>query len=317
MKSAPFPFDEDLRIAALRGLNILDTEPEERFDRFTRLAKRLFDVPIAQVTLIDTDRQWFKSGAGESGPETPRRVSFCAHAILSDEVLIVPDALQDERFFDNPLVTGAPRIRFYAGCPLKVNGYNLGTLCVIDDKPRVFGNDELQLLNDLGEMARQELAAIQAANTDHLTGVSNRRGFDTLATHALAFCRRMGQPATLLYLDLDKFKHINDVRGHEAGDQALRTFARGLLAVFRESDVVARLGGDEFAVLMIGTSSHAASAPLPRLEQWLSANFQPQENGYSLSFSAGCIAFDPDRHFSIDALLREADSAMYDNKRAR
>jgi GAF domain-containing protein len=225
LKAAPAPSNEISRVAALRLLSILDTQPEERFDRLTRLAKRLFGVPIAQVTLVDENRQWFKSGAGDLGNETPRDISFCAHAILSDQILIVPDAATDERFIDNPLVTGDPNIRFYAGCPLKVGPHSVGTLCVIDNKPRAVSEDELQLLRDLGEMAQQELTAVQMATTDHLTAISNRRGFEALARHALAFCRRMAQPATLLFFDLDKFKSINDDYGHAAGDQALIAFA--------------------------------------------------------------------------------------------
>jgi len=120
MQAAPFPSSESSRIATLRLLNILDTEPEERFDRLTRLAKRLFSVPIATVTLVDSNRQWFKSSVGLAVCETSRDISFCGHAILGDDILLVPDARDDKRFFDNPLVLGDPNIRFYAGCPLKV-----------------------------------------------------------------------------------------------------------------------------------------------------------------------------------------------------
>lgn len=116
MISAPKPADETCRLAALRALNILDTEPEERFDRITRLAQRLFGTSMATVTLVDSDRQWFKSGVGaEPGNEDPRDISFCAHAILEPETMIVADARQDERFAGNPLVVGDPNIRFYAG----------------------------------------------------------------------------------------------------------------------------------------------------------------------------------------------------------
>lgn len=225
MQIAPFPANEKSRIARLRLLNILDTEPEERFDRLTRMAKRLFSVPIAQITLIDSNRQWFKSGATPSGPETSRDVSFCAHAILGETALQVPNALEDERFVDNPLVTGDPNIRFYAGYPLKVGEHNLGTLCVIDDKPRVFTEEELALLKDLAEMAEQELESLQLATTDHLTTLCNRLGFETLAEHTLRICRRMDKPATLLFFDLDRFKSINDQHGHAEGDRALKIFA--------------------------------------------------------------------------------------------
>jgi diguanylate cyclase (GGDEF)-like protein len=316
MMPAPIPPSELSRLEALRFLNILDTPPEERFDRLTRMAKRLFGVPIAQVTLVDENRQWFKSGAGDGPPETPREVSLCAHAILSDEILMIPDASKDERFSDNPLVTGDPRIRFYAGYPLKVGDYNLGTLCVIDRKPRVFSAEEVQLLKDLGEMVQLELNAVQMATTDHLTSISNRRGFEVLARHALASCRRVRQPATLVFLDLNHFKQINDVHGHASGDEALKIFAQGLIAVYRESDAVGRLGGDEFVVLMTGAETANVDAGLTRLKEWIAAHARPVELGFEIRFSAGHVEFDPLGNDSIEALLAQADSAMYRAKRA-
>ena len=112
MIAAPLPDDENARLSTLRVLRVLDTDPEERFDRLTRMARRLFQVPIALVSLVDADRQWFKSAQGLDVPETPRDVSFCGHAILSDDILLIPDTHADPRFVDNPLVTGAPHVRF-------------------------------------------------------------------------------------------------------------------------------------------------------------------------------------------------------------
>ncbi|HTB97472.1 MAG TPA: sensor domain-containing diguanylate cyclase [Terracidiphilus sp.] len=316
MQSAPIPANEYSRIAALRLLNILDTEPEERFDRLTRMAKRLFSVPIAQVTLVDTDRQWFKSSFGVADRETSRDVSFCAHAILGDDIMLVPDAGQDERFLDNPLVVGKPNIRFYAGCPLKVGNENLGTLCVIDDKPRDFDEEERQLLRDLAEMVEQELSAVQLATTDHLTMLSNRRGFETLARHSLNLCKRIKSPATLLFFDLNGFKEINDTHGHAEGDHALKMFAQGLLAVFRDSDVVGRLGGDEFVALLSGTSRDQAHVALSRLKEWLRTHGDVAERGYEVRFSVGQMVYDPEKPEDIEDLLVRADSTMYEQKRA-
>lgn len=315
MQAAPFPSSESSRIATLRLLNILDTQPEERFDRLTRMAKKLFSVPIAQVTLVDSERQWFKSSAGVEASETPREFSFCAHAILSEDILLVPDTRDDKRFSNNPLVVGDPRIRFYAGCPLKVGEENLGTLCLIDDRPREFGKEELQLLRDLAEMAEQELSAVQLATTDFLTTISNRRGFETLARHSLQVCRRLSVPATLLSFDLDRFKEINDTHGHPAGDEALKTFARGLLAVFRESDVIGRLGGDEFAVLMTGVKGDIYEGCLSRLEEWLKANNRVERTGYEILFSVGIIEVAPQERISMEALMTRADAAMYRDKK--
>jgi GGDEF domain-containing protein len=260
------PGDEDRRLASLRSLGILDTPPEERFDRITRIAGRLFDVPIALVSLVDENRQWFKSRQGLEGQETPREISFCGHAILSSEILVIPDALDDERFRDNPLVTGPPNIRFYAGCPVALsNGHKIGTLCIIDRVPRTFEREDEAMLRDLAEVVERELAALQLAVVDELTQLCNRRGFDHLSSYALKMCRRLGKPALLLYLDLDGFKRINDNLGHSEGDQALREFAVALKHAFRTSDVLGRIGGDEFAVLVTGASAEAVE---PAIQCW-------------------------------------------------
>lgn len=137
---------------------ILDTPPEERFDRLTRLTRRTFNVPVALISLVDSDRQWFKSRQGLAVVETARDISFCGHAILSDGAFVVPDASEDDRFRDNPMVTGDPHIRFYAGMPLKTaDGSRIGTLCVVDHRPRRFTPDEVQSLRDLATLVEEEL----------------------------------------------------------------------------------------------------------------------------------------------------------------
>jgi phosphoribosyl 1,2-cyclic phosphodiesterase/DNA-binding response OmpR family regulator len=155
---ASLPEDEECRLVSLRELRILDTEPEERFDRITRLAAAVFDVPIALVSLVDKDRQWFKSCYGITAKETSREVSFCAHVVCNRETMLVPDALQDPRFGDNPVVVNEPRIRFYAGCPLILaDGSCVGTLCLVDTRPRSLEGRDVGLLQDLRDLAVQEL----------------------------------------------------------------------------------------------------------------------------------------------------------------
>ncbi|MEE4111593.1 MAG: GAF domain-containing protein, partial [Desulfobacteraceae bacterium] len=157
---APFPENEAYRIQALNALQLLDTETEERFEQITRIAAAAFDVPIALVTLVDQDRQWFKSRFGLSTTETPRDQAFCAHTILDTKVMIVRDTLLDPRFADNPLVVGEPRIRFYAGYPLTLpNGTSPGTLCLIDTRPRDLDEVKINLLRDLGRLVEREMAA--------------------------------------------------------------------------------------------------------------------------------------------------------------
>ncbi|HYZ49046.1 MAG TPA: MBL fold metallo-hydrolase [Sphingomonas sp.] len=160
----PMPEDEAERVGALRRLGILDTPPEERFDRHTRIAAALFKVPIALVSLVDADRQWFKSCFGTDVCESSRETSFCAHAILSnDELLIVPDALQDDRFRDNPMVSDGPRIRFYAGAVLhSPDGKRIGTVCILDVRPRNLSDEEKQLLRDVAAAVESEIAQPRA-----------------------------------------------------------------------------------------------------------------------------------------------------------
>lgn len=162
---APIPADEARRLAALRHLGVLDTPPEERFDRLTRLAAAIFDVPTALVSLVDQDRQWFKSALGAGAlRETPRETSFCAHAVVNRETLVVRDTLSDARFADNPMVTGEPRVRFYAGEPLILpDGSCVGTVCLLDTRPRELDEARLQLLRDIGALVQRELLLTDAS----------------------------------------------------------------------------------------------------------------------------------------------------------
>ena len=161
MQTAPIPENEAERLAALYALDILDTPTEDRFDRITRLATSLFQVPVAYIAFVDENRQWFKSACGLSATETGRDVAFCAHTILNKDLLIIPDTLADSRFADNPLVIGEPHIRFYAGYPLSSpEGYKVGTLCLVDQKPRDLAEDERHLLADLGHALEDQLTLV-------------------------------------------------------------------------------------------------------------------------------------------------------------
>lgn len=167
MQVAPTPDNEAARLAALYELLILDTPPEQRFDRITAFAAAEFDVPIAVITLVDTDRQWFKAKVGTEVCETGRDISFCSHAILEDAIMVVPDALEDPRFIDNPLVIDAPHIRFYAGAPLVLaSGLRLGTLCLIDRRPRSLDELELGILGTLRDLVVMELSNAEEVQHD-------------------------------------------------------------------------------------------------------------------------------------------------------
>ncbi|HKZ96415.1 MAG TPA: MBL fold metallo-hydrolase [Hyphomicrobiaceae bacterium] len=156
--------DEEQRLAVLHGLSILDTPPEERFDQITRLAASSLNVPMALVSLVDRERQWFKSTYGLDVAETSRETSFCSHAVSSREALVVPDTIHDPRFSDNPLVTQGPRIRFYAGCPIFVGESCVGTVCVLDHRPRQIDAEALSLLRYLASLVEMELCRSQSMN---------------------------------------------------------------------------------------------------------------------------------------------------------
>ena len=315
MKIPDSPPDEEARLKALRSLNVLDTPSEDRFDRLTRLAKRMFDVPIALVSLVDENRQWFKSCIGLNVSETPRDISFCGHAILGNEIFIIPDATEDERFSDNPLVLNEPYIRFYAGCPLRyLDGSMLGTLCIIDTQPRVLNREDLDALKDLAELAEHELMAVQLATLDELTKISNRRGFIKLAQHSLDICSRHNISASLVFFDLNKFKSINDTFGHFEGDKALIAFSDQMKNTFRDSDVIGRLGGDEFAVLLTDTSLEPAEKTVSRLRVSIELYNKESNLGYEISFSEGIVAIDHGKNISLESLLNQADSLMYEKK---
>ena len=316
MKKPAHPSNEAARIALLRRLNILDTPPDERFDRLTRLARRIFDVPISTVSLVDSERQWFKSCNGLSADETSRDISFCGHTILEDDLLVIEDARADPRFFDNPMVTSDLGIRFYAGYPLTLaGGVRVGALCIFDTKPRTLDATDRDSLRDLGHIAERELEVLQLAATDDLTGLLNRRGFEALGRHLLQVCKRSRSRASMLYFDLNGFKQINDVYGHAEGDRAIGGFADVLRESLRETDVLGRLGGDEFVALVVGSDDGAETTIIERVRLAIARYNGERPRGYDLKFSVGYARFDATKAASIAELIDAADHAMYVNKR--
>jgi diguanylate cyclase (GGDEF)-like protein len=314
-----YPENEATRMEALRSLALLDTSPEERFDRITRLARKLFGVGVSVVSLIDTDRQWFKSRAGNFPiTETARSVSFCGHTILGDDVLHVENALLDERFFDNPLVVAGGGIRFYAGHPIRsLDGSKIGSLCVIDQEPRSFDDSDKRALRDLAYLLEQELAISALATTDDLTLLPNRRGFELQAYREMCGCGAQRRPACALFFDLDRFKRINDTFGHAEGDRALVAFSDVLKGIFRQSDVVGRLSGDEFAAFLPDCSVAQVNEILARVDESVSRYNRDNIHDYEFGYSVGVVKFDPAKHGTVGDLLKEADAKMYEHKRRR
>lgn len=271
MKKPVMPSNEQERINALRAINILDTAAEERFDRVTRLAKRVFNIGISLVSLIDTNRQWFKSKQGLNVSETPRDISFCGHAILGNELFYVENALKDPRFATNPLVLGSPNIRFYAGIPLKVSDdIRVGTLCLIDNNPRSFDQEDLALLVSLGALVEQKLLTSELDTYDTLTHLSNRDGFDLLECRVLSYCQNKDIPMSVVTCNIDKFNTINDIFGESEGEYLLGEFARLMKQCWDNAAILARTGGHEFTALLL----HSAPDDVQALERKLMNTLQ-------------------------------------------
>ena len=454
------PPNENARLAALNELALLDTPNEPVFDRITRLVTVLLGVPQSTITLIDSDRQWFKSQVGINISETPLDVAFCAYTVLEAAPLVVKDTLQDERFATNPFVTRPDGIRFYAGIPLKNSqGLVLGSLCAMDTRPRQLTPQEQAAMQDLADIVigeihlrerlieeqkistatqqalnalhrslemqierrtrelnlviesaydaylsidsqervldwnraaesmfgwsrkealtrpltalmfpqgitnqegsmpvtceatrrdgvrlpvevrlksyevngrgrrslfihditeRQQLERLrdQEAREDVLTRLPNRRALDERLPEAMARVRRSLTPLAVLFLDLDGFKRINDRHGHAMGDELLRDVAKRLQNAVRETDFVARWAGDEFVVVLEGVTIEALEPLAQKLIHLIEEPVSVGSATLRVSTSIGVALFVPEAPETPQELLKRADEAMYNAKRA-
>jgi diguanylate cyclase (GGDEF)-like protein len=330
---------EAQRLQALREYEILDSEDEVAFDELTRLAAFICGTPVTLVTLVDRNRQWFKSRVGFVTRETPRDIAFCAHAIQQDGPFIIPDATQDPRFLNNPLVTDDPHIRFYAGVPLKnPDGFNLGTLCVIDNTPRDLSNEQVEALRILSRqvMAQLELRKqirllkltiqekkevedqlresraklLTLSLSDELTGLHNRRAFNERLDESIRLATRYSWPLSLLLIDADHFKGFNDQFGHQAGDEVLKTLGTKARELFRTTDFPARIGGEEFAVILPNTDVKGARVIASKFCV-LMQDLPWEKRKITVSIGAATRGADKEDAFTLISL---ADRALYQAK---
>ncbi|HEV7643745.1 MAG TPA: diguanylate cyclase [Pyrinomonadaceae bacterium] len=330
----PLPVDEEARLAALREHQILDTPGEQEYDDITFLAAQICGTPIASIALIDEDRSWPKSIIGFDVGNTPRKDAFCAHTIMYSSPMVVPDALLDERFANNPFVTSEPFIRFYAGAPLFTReNLALGTLCVIDRKPREITPQQLDGLQALARQVslrlelRRASLMLQKANAeledlslhDDLTGLYNRRGFFLHAEQQLKLFRerKVGKGLWLMVADMDGLKKINDVHGHLEGSAGIKKIGGILRRTFRDSDILSRPAGDEFLALAINAQADIAEVLPARLTAKIDEYNAASGKPYRLDVSWGMISVDPESNDSLADLIKLADAAMYENKRAK
>ena len=449
MPDYPVPAHEAERLEKLRSYRILDSLPEEAYDRIVRLAARMFDVPVVLISLIEDERQWIKAQYGAELKELDRRLTFCSHVICQDNVFVVEDTRKDARFMNNPFVTGAPYLRFYAGAPLRAAaGLNLGTIAIMGNQPRGMREDEKQSLADLAAMVidaldvrlladradaaesrmldameclpdgfvlydkddrlvycnqryreiyaestayivpgatfeqiirkgvengqyadaagkeeawiaerlenhrnpgepieqhlpgdtwlrvqerrtsegglvgfrfditrlkRQERELARLAWTDSLTGAMNRGRFMELAGKEIDRVRRHGGKMSLLLLDVDHFKQINDRDGHAAGDAVLAELVRRWQSALRSHDLIGRVGGEEFGVLLPEIDARGAASVAEKLRgitDGLPFAFEGQLLRVTTSIGVATFAGGDD----LPNLFRRADRALYDAK---
>jgi diguanylate cyclase (GGDEF)-like protein len=324
-----------LKIANIPWLDLFYTPLEERFERITRIARRALHAPVAAISLLNEDKQWFKSAAGWGITELPRDQAICKLTVEANQIVMIADTLADPRVAKLPIVMSAPRFRAYAGHPLvDEHGACVGTFCVLDLKPREFAPVDRQALTDLAALVQRELFSDQLTNAnvaltsklglarrealmDPLTHLWNRRGAAVLLKAAFARADQRGTPLALALLDLDNFKRINDTRGHQTGDEVLRRVASRLLSTVRGDDAICRLGGDEFLVLMADTDATIAQRVAERIRQAITSTPLPTRDGAtSISVSVGCTVREPRATATVDALLELADQALMQSKAA-
>jgi diguanylate cyclase (GGDEF)-like protein len=303
---------EERRVEVLHRYAILDTPTEEGFDRITRLVSALLNVPIAAVTLVDRERQWFKSQLGLDVQETPRHQSFCSYTMAENGAMVVSDAAIDSRFAENELVTGDPNIRFYVGIPLKArDGTPLGALCGIDRQPREITKREIEILQDLANLTMDQLELRMVATLDGLTGAMRRTAFMAAAYREMELAVRSDRPLACLMLDADHFKVINDTHGHGVGDEILRAVVDVCKSNLRSSDFIGRVGGEEFCVILPGTDLTGALEAAERLRAEI-ASIRIAADGQmvGVTVSIGAVALDAS-DTSLEDIVGRADTGLY------
>lgn len=329
----PRPPDEPQRLAALHNYMLLDTQADDAFDLLTELAAELCGAPYSFVSLVDEDRVWFKSRYGNKAVQLPRDEDYCAWSILEDSELNIPDLSADPRTATMANTVSGPQFRMYNGVNLiSAGGHRVGVLCVMDTQPRQLTPNQHHLLRRLAHqvMALMELrlmdrelkAALvkvsRLANEDALTGLPNRRAWMEEAHKQMQLARRLGNSLSVLMLDVDHFKRVNDTHGHAAGDAVLRGLGKLLAGSLRGTDMAGRLGGEEFAVLLPGSDCAGANRVAEGLRQLVEVE-TIEEGGTQLRVTASIgVAHLADLPADADlvTLLRAADQALYSAKQS-
>lgn len=322
---------EEQRLQSLRNLKMLDAPIEERFERITRMVCRILDVPIALFNLIDEDRQHYKSVQGLPNTDASKEAAFCTHVLHEQHILLVPDTSKDERFYDNPFVTGKfLNIGFYAGVPVRTpDGMPIGTLCAIDTKPREISEAQVNVMRDLAAMVETELKfsfmskaqeslidelkeANHMALVDPLTRIWNRTGIMRLLDREWSTALRQGNPVSVVMCDIDHFKNVNDAYGHPAGDAVLKGVAKTILKTLRTEDSVGRVGGEEFLIMLTDCKPESLFETVERIRAAVEVEaFVHEGQEYKVTMSFGAVSVIPDEAINPEKLIKRADELLY------
>jgi len=333
MPPAPLPADEDRRLASVRRLQVLDTPAEERFDRLSRLARRLFRVAYSRITILDESRQWFKSVCGQDLRELPRERAICGYTVYHDSTLVIPDCSVDPRVRDNPTVGGLTGVSFYAGVPLHSNdGFPVGSLCILDVRPRQFDEEDVAALEDLAACAESELQLLhisrseiemrgemdqlrRKASVDALTKTWNRGAILEILAKEQERAKQANEPLAVALMDIDHFKSVNDTYGHDVGDQVLQGFTDRIRAGLRGGEAFGRFGGEEFLIVVPRCSpSQAETYGENVLQAVRSEPMKTAKGDLAVTASMG-LAIWRGSFESSDSLIKRADKALYQSKR--
>jgi diguanylate cyclase (GGDEF)-like protein len=330
------PNDESARLQDLKKLKILDTPIHAGFERITRLAQNLFRVPFVAISLIDENRQWFKSEQGLGTNETPRDISFCGHTILQDEFFIVPDTQLDSRFADNPLVIEEPHLRFYAGYPLySPKGYKYGAICIGDSCPRSITKEEILPLRDLAALVETEVLKFTAKQAqdkllseldstelaslvDPLTRRWNHQGMLKRLERNFSMSQQTHHPFTIALLDIDNFKKTNEAYGYSMGDRVLRSLAKTMVSSCRETDDISRWGGEVFLLRLGDTNGEEAQLIADRIRSKVEQErYQaPDKNQFNITVSVGVTTVSFHDNLQIDDYIQQAEQALKLSKKS-
>ncbi len=321
------------RLEEINSYQILDSSPEQEYDDIALLSAQICNMPMSTVAFIDESRKWHKAKFGLDKDYVPRDFSICSHTICGSEMLIVEDTHQHDVFKHIGIVNNPPFVRFYAGVPLiNSNGYALGTLCVVDTKPNSLNDEQVHALQAL---ARQTIALLELrksllisqqlqqqvrlhnskleslSQTDELTKLYNRRVLDRELSRELKRSQRYGGEFSLLMIDIDNFKKLNDTYGHSVGDVALINIAQLLIRESRDTDFCIRFGGDEFIILMSNTSAQQAENIANRIRTSVD---DCAEHLSFLTLSIGIAHVD---NFNVTErlIIELADKGLYQAKR--